>query len=66
MPGYRSGAEWLELADKVRAIADEMRDPISKRQMLAIATDYEALAGHAEFLDAAKRLLAPHDDTDWG
>jgi hypothetical protein len=52
------------MADQARAIADDMRDPASKRQMVGIAEGYEALAGHAEFLAAARRLVASLGDRD--
>ena len=64
MSGVRSAAEWPELADQARAIADDMRDPASKRQMVSIAEGYEALAGQAEFLAAARRLVASLGDRD--
>jgi hypothetical protein len=37
-------AEWLKLAEEARAIADGMRDPVSKKTMMDIATAYEGLA----------------------
>ena len=64
MSGIRPAAEWLEMADHALAVADERRDPTSRRQMLDIAAGYEALAGYAEFLATAKRLSAPLDDRD--
>jgi hypothetical protein len=62
MPKSRTAAEWLEIAEYARAIARDMRDSVSKRLMIGIAEDYEALAGHAGFLAAAKRSLAPSWD----
>ena len=64
MSGIRSAAEWLEMADHARAVADGMRNPVARRQMLDIAAGYEALAGYAEFLGAARRLMAPNDHRD--
>jgi hypothetical protein len=64
MSGVRSAAEWLEMAEHARTVADDIRDPASKRQMVSIAEGYEALAGHAEFLAAARRLVASLGDRD--
>jgi hypothetical protein len=35
------------LAAEARRIAEGMRDPLARREMLAIAASYERLAGHA-------------------
>ena len=40
-------AQWLARAVEARRIAEGMRDPIARREMLAIAAGYERLAGHA-------------------
>jgi hypothetical protein len=40
-------AEWLKLAEEARAIANEMRDPASKKTMMEIARAYDRLAGLA-------------------
>jgi DNA-binding ferritin-like protein len=39
---------WRKRAEDAHAIADEMRDPASKRMMRAIARAYEKLAGQAQ------------------
>jgi hypothetical protein len=38
---------WLNRAEEARVIAEEMRDPESRRIMLNIADDYERLAKRA-------------------
>jgi hypothetical protein len=40
-------AEWLKLAEEARAIANEIRDPTSKKTMMEIAKAYDRLAGLA-------------------
>jgi hypothetical protein len=40
-------AEWLKLAEEARAIANEMRDPASKKTMMEIARAYDRLANSA-------------------
>ena len=40
-------AEWLKLAEEARTIANGMRDPLSKKTMMEIATSYERIAGLA-------------------
>jgi hypothetical protein len=40
-------AHWIERAEEARTIADEIRDPESKKIMLEIAEGYERLAVHA-------------------
>jgi hypothetical protein len=39
---------WMRCAQEVRDQAREMKDPLVKRQMEAIAQGYERLARHAE------------------
>lgn len=56
----RTAAGWLQMAEQTRTIAEGMRDPFSKRQMLDIADSYEALAAHADFLAAAQRICGVH------
>jgi hypothetical protein len=41
-------AHWHDLAQKMRALADRMHDPMSKQMMHMIADDYDRLAGELE------------------
>jgi hypothetical protein len=41
---------WRERAAEARAQAAEMRDPVAKRTLLAIAENYEQLAAQAEVI----------------
>jgi len=38
---------WQERAEEARSIAEELKDPESKRMLLRIADDYDRLAAHA-------------------
>ena len=44
----RNPEYWRGRAGKVRAVADSLRDPASRRTMLGIAASYDALAQSAE------------------
>jgi hypothetical protein len=47
---------WRDRADEIRALAEDMRDELSKQMMFRIADDYEQLAKRAEFrlIDGSK------------
>lgn len=46
-PTY-SPRHWRDLAEKARADADRIADPVSKRVLYGIAESYEGLARRAE------------------
>jgi len=39
---------WRARADEMRAVAEEMRDPVNRQTALQIADDYDRLAQRAE------------------
>ena len=41
-------AHWIARAEEVRAVADDMQDPESKRMLLKIAEDYDTIAERAQ------------------
>jgi hypothetical protein len=46
---------WRARAEEARALADQLRDPESRRIMLGIAVSYVILARRAEEREASKR-----------
>jgi hypothetical protein len=56
-------AQWLARAAEARRIAEGMRDPIARREMLAIAAGYGRLAGHAA--SAAEQSATSDKDREW-
>jgi hypothetical protein len=50
------GAYWRERAKEVRAVADKIEDPESKRELIAIADRYEAMAERADARASAQLL----------
>ena len=64
MPGLpATPGHWLVLAADARALAEQMTDARSKRQMLLIARGYEKLAEHAARFE---RMLLPVDQAGSG
>jgi hypothetical protein len=47
---------WRDRAKKVRAMAEDMADPVYKQKMLDIAANYEYLAKRAEDRRAGNNL----------
>ena len=49
MPSILYNSEhWLAYAEEARALADQVADPQTKRQMHIVALGYERIARHAE------------------
>jgi hypothetical protein len=48
MPDSLTPEYWRNRAERVRALAQEMFDPVSRETLLRIAKDYELLAQRAE------------------
>jgi len=64
MPGLpATPGHWLVLAADARALAEQMTDARSKRQMLLIARGYEKLAEHAARFE---RMHLPVDQAGSG
>jgi hypothetical protein len=48
---------WRDMAEEAQRLADEMRDPESRRIMAGLAADYERLARYAEVVENAALTL---------
>jgi hypothetical protein len=48
MPDRLTPEHWLNRAEEVRKLANEMKDPNSRESLLRIVRDYEHLAQRAE------------------
>jgi len=55
MPTEQSSRNYRLKAEEVRAFAECVRDPVLRRQLLAVATDYEYLAQSVEKLERERR-----------
>ena len=55
MPGRIDASVWRVRAEEARDLAEQLRDPESKRIMLGIAVSYVILAQRAEERDAKGR-----------
>jgi hypothetical protein len=48
MADFDNPEHWRRRAEKTRALAEDMDDPVVKVMMLRVADNYERLAAHAE------------------
>jgi hypothetical protein len=48
MADFDNPEHWRNRAEKTRALAEDMDDPVVKAMMLRVADNYERLSAHAE------------------
>ena len=41
-------SRWLQLAEEARVVAEQMKDPVSRKMMMRVVEGYERLAEHAK------------------